>query len=81
MSGRPCNPGSDLRELWQVLLGDIPFPQCGVPDQADGSHRRFTEPRTEPSIEPDQALAIRRESQRKGPPQAPTRLCGLRNLL
>jgi len=35
MSGRPCNPGSDLRALWQTLLGRTPFPQCGVPDKAD----------------------------------------------
>jgi hypothetical protein len=33
MSGRPCNPGSDLRQLWRALLGDMPFPQCGVPEQ------------------------------------------------
>lgn len=33
MSGRPCNPGSDLRQLWQALLGkNTPFPQCGVPE-------------------------------------------------
>jgi hypothetical protein len=32
MSGRPCNPGSDLRQLWQALLGkNTPFPQCGLP--------------------------------------------------
>lgn len=61
MSGRPCNPGSDLRGLWQVLLGDIPFPQCGTPDQADRAHDGIAEPRTEPPLEPDQLLAIRRE--------------------
>jgi len=37
MSGRPCNPSSDLRQLWQTLLGNTPFPQCGVPDQPDNS--------------------------------------------
>jgi hypothetical protein len=36
MSGRPCNPGSDLRQLWQILLGkNTPFPQCGAPDKQD----------------------------------------------
>jgi hypothetical protein len=61
MRGRPCNPGSDLRTLWQALLGDIPFPGCGVPDQADSPQARLTVPRTEPSLEPDQASAARRE--------------------
>jgi hypothetical protein len=28
MSGRPCNPGSDFKGLWQVFLRDIPMPQC-----------------------------------------------------
>jgi hypothetical protein len=31
MAGRPCNPNSDLKRLWQTLLPDTPFPQCGVP--------------------------------------------------
>jgi hypothetical protein len=35
MSGRPCNPGSDLRQLWQTLLGNTPFPQCGTPEKQD----------------------------------------------
>ena len=41
MSGRPCNPGSDLRQLWQTLLGkNTPFPQCGAPEKgaAEPSH-------------------------------------------
>jgi hypothetical protein len=52
MSSRPCNPGSDLRALWQALLGDIPFPQCGVPDQAVSSQDRISAKRTEPPLEP-----------------------------
>jgi hypothetical protein len=52
MSGRPCNPGSDLRALWQTLLGDIPFPQCGVQDQADSSQDRISAGRTEAPLEP-----------------------------
>jgi hypothetical protein len=59
MSGRPCNPGSDLRALWQVLLGDTPFPGCGVPDQADSPQARLTAPRTEPSLEPQASAACR----------------------
>ena len=40
MSGRPCNPGSDLRQLWQALLGkNTPFPQCGVPERPDTSQK------------------------------------------
>jgi hypothetical protein len=35
MSGRPCNPGSDLRQLWQMLLGNTPFPQCGVSEKQE----------------------------------------------
>jgi len=31
MSGRPCNPGSDFRGLWQVFLRDMPMPQCPAP--------------------------------------------------
>jgi hypothetical protein len=31
MAGRPCNPNSDLKRLWQTLLPGTPFPQCGVP--------------------------------------------------
>jgi hypothetical protein len=29
MTGRPCNPNSDLKRLWQVLLPGTAFPQCG----------------------------------------------------
>jgi hypothetical protein len=61
MSGRPCNPGSDLRALWQTLLGDIAFPQCGTPDQADSSQDRVTAPFGESPLEPGQAFAARRE--------------------
>jgi hypothetical protein len=31
MMGRPCNPNSDLKRLWQFLLPNTPFPQCGTP--------------------------------------------------
>jgi hypothetical protein len=61
MSGRPCNPGSDLRALWQTLLGDIAFPQCGVPDQAHSSHDRVTAPLGEPALDPGQASAAHRQ--------------------
>jgi hypothetical protein len=61
MSGRPCNPGTDLRALWQTLLGGIPLPQCGVPDQADSSQDRVTGLLGEPPLEPDQASAARRQ--------------------
>jgi hypothetical protein len=61
MSGRPCNPGSDLRALWRTLLGDVPLPQCGMPDQADLPQDRVPASRREPPPDTDQALGIRRE--------------------
>jgi hypothetical protein len=38
MAGRPCNPNSDLKRLWQFLLPGTQFPQCGTPAEtgADG---------------------------------------------
>jgi hypothetical protein len=57
MSGRPCNPGSDLRGLWQTLLGDMPFPQCGAPDQADAPQDRVSAASGKPSPEPARVLA------------------------
>jgi hypothetical protein len=49
MSGRPCNPGSDLRQLWQALLGkNTPFPQCGVPDKQENGDTRHAERPNEP---------------------------------
>jgi hypothetical protein len=32
MTNRPCKPDSDLRGIWQMLLPDVPFPACGVPN-------------------------------------------------
>jgi hypothetical protein len=40
MMGRPCNPNSDLKRLWQVLLPGTAFPQCG---DAEGSWPPFRE--------------------------------------
>jgi len=39
MAGRPCNPDSDLKRLWRTLLPGTPFPQCGVPAQANDAER------------------------------------------
>jgi hypothetical protein len=59
MTGRPCNPNSDLKRLWQVLLPGTAFPQCGhgedpqtplpeamapKPPPADGDKSRLDEP-------------------------------------
>jgi len=61
MSGRPCNPGSDLRQLWQALLGkNTPFPQCGTPEQPDTSQKSDKAPDGEPPHERAQASAVRR---------------------
>jgi hypothetical protein len=34
MTGRPCNPDSDLKGLWRTLLG-TPFPACGISEDSD----------------------------------------------
>jgi hypothetical protein len=34
MTGRPCNPDSDLKGLWRTLLG-TPFPACGIAEDDD----------------------------------------------
>jgi hypothetical protein len=34
MTGRPCNPGSDLHGLWRLLLPGTAFPACGVPENS-----------------------------------------------
>jgi len=47
MSGRPCNPGSDLRALWRTLLGNTPIPQCGVPEPQDASRAKDDAPNGE----------------------------------
>ena len=31
MSGRPCNPGSDFKRLWQAFFHNTPMPQCDTP--------------------------------------------------
>jgi hypothetical protein len=41
MTGRPCNPNSDLVRLWQVLLPGTAFPQCG---HAEDSQAPLPEP-------------------------------------
>jgi hypothetical protein len=37
MAGRPCKPDADLKQLWQVLLPNTPFPACGVPEKLDSA--------------------------------------------
>jgi hypothetical protein len=32
MTNRPCKPDADLCGIWQMLLPDVPFPACGVPN-------------------------------------------------
>jgi len=34
MSGRPCNPGNDLKGLWRAFLGNTPMPECPAPADA-----------------------------------------------
>jgi hypothetical protein len=61
MSGRPCNPGSDLRQLWQTLLGNTPFPQCGVPEQQNASGARGEAPNGEQPDERQDGAGARRK--------------------
>ncbi len=39
MVNRPCKPGADVKQIWQLLLPDTPFPACGRQEQigADAS--------------------------------------------
>ncbi len=30
MANRPCKPGDDIKQIWQLLLPDTPFPACGA---------------------------------------------------
>ena len=32
MANRPCKPGADVKQIWQLLLPDTPFPACGTQD-------------------------------------------------
>lgn len=32
MTNRPCKPDADLQGIWQMLLPDLSFPKCGVPN-------------------------------------------------
>jgi hypothetical protein len=41
MATRPCKPGADVKQIWQLLLPDTPFPACGTQQNtgADASER------------------------------------------
>lgn len=30
MTNRPCNPDSDLKRLWQMMMPGTPMPSCGT---------------------------------------------------
>jgi hypothetical protein len=32
MTYRPCKPDADLQGIWQMLLPEVPFPACGLPN-------------------------------------------------
>jgi len=32
MANRPCKPGADVKQIWRMLLPDMPFPACGTQD-------------------------------------------------
>jgi hypothetical protein len=37
MAGRPCNPNSDFKRLWQVFLRNAPLPQCEAPSDLESA--------------------------------------------
>ena len=52
MSGRPCNPDTDLKRLWQIFLRDTPMPQCAPQEE-----RERAESAGEPSLQEKSASA------------------------
>jgi hypothetical protein len=49
MTGRPCNPNSDLKRLWQVLLPGTAFPQCGDAEDSRPPLREAVAPIARPA--------------------------------
>jgi hypothetical protein len=64
MSGRPCNPDSDFKRLWQVLLRGTPFPQCRVPQEPESAAAAPEGERLDTAHSPD--CAIGRSAAREG---------------
>jgi hypothetical protein len=48
MTGRPCNPNGDLKQLWQVLLPGTAFPQCGNAEKSHATVRSAIAPTPPP---------------------------------
>jgi hypothetical protein len=38
MTNRPCNPDSDLKRLWQMVMPGTPMPSCGTTQDNSGGH-------------------------------------------
>jgi hypothetical protein len=62
MAGRPCNPDSDLKRLWQALLPGTPFPQCGVARDTQGAAPDSKAAQPQDQREPDPVPLAARES-------------------
>jgi hypothetical protein len=61
MSGRPCNPDSDLKRLWRAFLPGTPFPQCGTPaDTASSASENSAPAPGAPATPADAELPARR---------------------
>jgi hypothetical protein len=56
MSGRPCNPDSDFKRLWQVLLRGTPFPQCNVPHGPESAIASAEDERSDTTHSGDRAI-------------------------
>lgn len=59
MANRPCKPGTDVKQIWQLLLPDTPFPACGTQEDKAAEERHGAAPDDE--SRPD---AARRDSPR-----------------
>ena len=63
MTGRPCNPGSDLHGLWRLLLPGTAFPACGVADnsEADADEAVSLAPEAEQRLDQGRGAILRKE--------------------
>jgi hypothetical protein len=59
MANRPCKPGADVKQIWQLLLPDTPFPACGTQDD-----KAAETPESAAAANESQAAATRRDGPR-----------------
>jgi hypothetical protein len=47
MATRPCRADADVKRIWQLLLPDTPFPECGAQEDAGMAASESAGPLTE----------------------------------